>query len=154
MNDQKIDNLLNLALNATSAERARSENLGIGFDAEDDTWEVIIKYTGNLERIRQIAKNVTELFGGFAILQIKEDALGILAEFPEVTYVEKPKALIYSVEEAREAFSRLVNSRAKSPKRLFATISLQLKSTNFFSKFACKSLICGRNKNFDFRLLL
>ncbi len=103
MNNQKIENLLNLALSSTEEERARSSNLNIGFDEQEDTWEVIIKYTGNLERIRQIAENVTELFGGFAVLEIKEDALEGLADLPEVTYIEKPKPLYFAVDEARAA---------------------------------------------------
>ena len=72
MNDQKLENLLNLALNATKEERIRSESLNIGYDAMENTWEVIIKYTENLDNIRRIAEEVTELFGGFAIVKIKE----------------------------------------------------------------------------------
>ena len=86
MNDQKLENLLNLALNATKEERIRSGNLNVGYDAEDRTWEVIIKYTKTLDEVRRIAESVTELFGGFAILRIKEAALGRLTEIPQVTY--------------------------------------------------------------------
>lgn len=103
MNNQKIENLLNLALESTAEERQRSTNLNVGFDEQEDTWEVILKYTGNLERIRQIAENVTELFGGFAVLRVKESALDALADLPEVTYIEKPKPLFFSVDEARSA---------------------------------------------------
>ena len=53
----------------------RSENLGTGYDMDDQTWEVIIKCTGNLDDVRQIAEEVTELFGGFAVVRIKEDTL-------------------------------------------------------------------------------
>ena len=91
MNDQKLDNLLNLALDSTESERLRSGNLNVGFDTSSNTWEVIIKYTENLENVRRIAEEVTELFGGFAILRIKEDALTFLTEIPQVTYVESGK---------------------------------------------------------------
>ena len=103
MNDQKLENLLNLALNATKEERNRSENLNMGYDPRTDTWEVIIKYTENLDNVRRIAEEVTELFGGFAIVRIKEDALELLTEIPQVTYVEKPKAFYFALQEAREA---------------------------------------------------
>ena len=33
MADQKIDNLLNLAMDATPEERRKSENLNVGYDA-------------------------------------------------------------------------------------------------------------------------
>ena len=35
MPDQKLDNLLNLAMDATSQERAKSENLNVGYVLDD-----------------------------------------------------------------------------------------------------------------------
>ena len=43
MNDQKLENLLNLALDATSEELERSERLSEGYDRADNTWDLIIK---------------------------------------------------------------------------------------------------------------
>ena len=103
MENQKLENLLNLALASTKEERERSASLEAGYDPEDDTWEVIVKYTGNLENIRQIAEEVTELFGGFAVLRLKEAAMEDLSGLPEVTYVEKPKPLFFALQEAKEA---------------------------------------------------
>ncbi len=103
MNDQKLENQLNLALDSTEEERVRSENLNIGYDALTRTWEVIVKYTGNLDNVRRIAESVTELFGGFAVLRIREDALELLTDIPEVTYVEQPKAFYFGVQEARQS---------------------------------------------------
>ena len=51
MQDQKVDNLLNLALDATPQERTKSLQLNIGYDEEDSTWEVIVKYSGDLRRV-------------------------------------------------------------------------------------------------------
>ena len=48
MNDQKLENLLNLALDATSEELERSERLSEGYDRADNTWDLIIKYNGDL----------------------------------------------------------------------------------------------------------
>ncbi len=101
MENQKLENLLNLALDSTESERARSENLNIGYNTLENTWEVIIKYTGDLEDVRRIAEEVTELFGGFAIVKIKENALTLLTDIPQVTYVEKPKALYFALQNAR-----------------------------------------------------
>ena len=50
--DQKRENLLNLALSASEEERLKSENLEIGYDPEDKTWELILRYSGNLNRLR------------------------------------------------------------------------------------------------------
>lgn len=103
MNDQKLENLLNLALESTPSERGRSQDLNVGYDSVSNTWEVIIKYTGNLENVRRIAEEVTELFGGFAVLRIREEMLSLLTDIPEVTYVEKPKRVSYALQSAREA---------------------------------------------------
>lgn len=103
MNDQKLENQLILALNSTEDERIRSGNLNIGYDPMDATWEVIIKYTGELDNVRRIAEGVTELFGGFAVVRIREEALELLTDIPEVTYVEKPKAFYFALQEARSA---------------------------------------------------
>ena len=103
MENQKLENLLNLALASTREERVRSDSLNSGYDALDDTWEVIVQYTGDLENIRQTAEEVTELFGGFAILRVKESAIEKLAALPEVTYIEKPKPLYFALQEAKQA---------------------------------------------------
>ncbi len=47
-NDQKIENLLNLALDATQEERQKSDGLDTGYDRAERTWQVIVQYTGTL----------------------------------------------------------------------------------------------------------
>lgn len=96
MNDQKIENQLNLALDATEAEREKSEVLEIGYDPQERTWEVIVKYSGSLERIAADALQVTELMNEYAILIVPEYLIDRLAEIPEIEYIEKPKRLYFS----------------------------------------------------------
>ena len=43
----KIENILNLALDATREEREKSLNLDVGYDVADDSWEVIVKIFWN-----------------------------------------------------------------------------------------------------------
>ena len=45
MPDQKLENLLNLAMNALPQERAKSENLNVGYDPTTRLWDVIVKYS-------------------------------------------------------------------------------------------------------------
>ena len=61
MQDQKVDNLLNLALDATPQERTKSLQLNIGYDEEDSTWEVIVKYSGDLRRVLGENVGIVEL---------------------------------------------------------------------------------------------
>ena len=51
--NQKIENLLNVSLSATRKELENSESLSTGFNWRDDTWEIIVKYSGTLENIRK-----------------------------------------------------------------------------------------------------
>lgn len=98
---QKIENQLNLALSITEEERQKSESLDIGYDLEEKEWELIVKYSGTLERVRTRAVYVTELTGGYAIIQIKEIQIKELAAFPEVEFIEKPKSLYFQIENGR-----------------------------------------------------
>ena len=47
MNNQKLENLLNLALDADENERERSEILDVGYDPIEKEWELIVKYSGD-----------------------------------------------------------------------------------------------------------
>ena len=55
MNSQKADNQLNLALDATEEERRKSLELDVGYDPIEREWELIIKYSGNLDAVRTAA---------------------------------------------------------------------------------------------------
>ena len=61
MTSQKIENVLNLALDATQEERLRSGNLEVGYDEADNTWDVIILYSGTLDSVDRIAMDVIPL---------------------------------------------------------------------------------------------
>lgn len=117
MNNEKIENLLNLALNATEEEREKSAELDVGYDAADNTWEIIVKYNGNIKRLESLGEGITveELTNEYAILNVPEPLIDLVANQIEVEYVEKPKNLFFSVLEgvrescilpvAREPFS-------------------------------------------------
>lgn len=96
MDSQKNENLLNLALDTSPAERERSLELNVGYDEEEKTWEVIVKYHGSLENLADLGIRVEELIAGYAILTVPEIQMESLAEIPQIEYVEKPKRLFFS----------------------------------------------------------
>ena len=51
MADQKLDNLLNLALDSTEEERKKSGNLNIGYEERSGNWDIIVKYSGDAEAL-------------------------------------------------------------------------------------------------------
>lgn len=101
MTSQKIENLLNLALDATGTERLRSVNLQVGYNEMTNTWDVIILYSGTLERVSETAESVTPLLKNFAIVRIREENIEKLASLEEVIYIEKPKRLFFEVADGR-----------------------------------------------------
>lgn len=100
---QKLENLLNLALDATAKERDRSLELDVGYDPADQEWDLIIKYSGTLERVRRTASSVTELANEYAVITIAESRIPGLASFSEIEYVEKPKRLFFQIENEKRA---------------------------------------------------
>ena len=99
---QKLENLLNLALDADQGERERSEELDVGYDKEENVWELIVKYSGTLEAVRQTVRSVTELLNGYAVIVIEEERIGQLAQLPEVEFIEKPKKLYFQTDVGRQ----------------------------------------------------
>ncbi|MCI9152029.1 MAG: S8 family peptidase [Lachnospiraceae bacterium] len=101
----KFENLLNLAIDATPSERERSLNLGVGYEQQEQSWELIVKYSGSLsglaEAYPQIA--VQELINEYAILRVPQDLLPVISGWPQIEYVEKPKRLFFAVEDGVRA---------------------------------------------------
>ena len=65
MANQKLETLLNLALETPEVERQKSEQLGVGFSEEDRTWELIVKYNGDIGKLRSNVVFVEELIAGY-----------------------------------------------------------------------------------------
>ena len=105
VNSEKFENLLNLALDSTEREREKSLQLGVGYEPEEERWELIVKYSGNIMRLSEVNPQiqVVELMNEYAILNVPENAMEQVAEAPEVEYVEKPKRMFFSVREGKQA---------------------------------------------------
>lgn len=101
MAGQKVEDLLNLALDATEEEREKSLQLDVGYDLIGRSWELIVKYSGNLDAVREIAEQVTELMNEYAVVKISESRIGELAALPQVEYIEKPKRLFFQTANGR-----------------------------------------------------
>lgn len=101
MASQKVEDLLNLALGATQEERERSLQLDTGYDPIERTWELIVKYSGSLDGVREIADRVTELMNEYAVILIKESRINELSALPQIEYIEKPKRLFFQVANGR-----------------------------------------------------
>lgn len=103
MPNPKLENLLNLALETSEVEREKSLNLNVGYEEATRSWEVIVKYNGDLSRLSESGIGVEELIAGYAILTVPETLMDSLAELEEIEYIEKPKRLYFDIEAAKEA---------------------------------------------------
>lgn len=103
MENQKLENILNLALSVTESARHKSAQLEVGFTEESRTWELIVKYNGDIGRLRSNVISVEELIAGYAIVTIPENLIDTFAQLDEVEYVEKPKRLFFSTLQGKEA---------------------------------------------------
>ena len=103
MPDQKIDNLLNLAMDATSEERAKSENLNVGYDSSERLWDVIVKYSGPESRLGGEGIQVVPLLGGYAVVTLPESEIKAYSAREQIEFMEKPKRLYFETFQAREA---------------------------------------------------
>lgn len=103
MPDQKIDNLLNLAMNATQEERRKSENLNVGYDSSERLWDVIVKYSGTESGLGGTGIQVVPLFGGYAVVTLPELEIDAYSDREQVEFIEKPKRLYFETFEGREA---------------------------------------------------
>lgn len=101
MASQNVENLLNLAFDATEEEREKSLNLNVGYEPEVNEWEIIVKYSGNIDEARALASRVTVLRNGYAILTLTEENISRIAQLPQIEYIEKPKRLYFEVENGR-----------------------------------------------------
>jgi len=113
MDNQKIENQLNLAIEATPIERAKSMDLNVGFNQETSTWQVIVKFFGTENELRAVLEEafpnqfrtimIQDLIGKYAILEVPENLVDQVAALPEIEYMEKPKRLFFAVNNGRSA---------------------------------------------------
>lgn len=101
MADQKLENVLNLAIDATEEERDKSLELNVGYNPIDRDWDLIVRYSGSLDCVRALGAQVVEMQNEFAIITIRESLIDAMSDCPAVEYVEKPKRLFFQVENGK-----------------------------------------------------
>lgn len=92
---QKLENLLNLALETPEAVRLQTDSLNVGFDSESRRWELIVKYHGSLDGLEALGVSVEYLINSYAILTVPEQLVESVSNIEEIEYVEKPKRYYY-----------------------------------------------------------
>ena len=99
--DEKLENVLNLALDVPAGERERSLDLSVGYDPQANTWDLIVRYTGDIKRLASESVRITELLAGYAVVTMPEPLIEEFSRQPEIQFVEKPKGLTFAVSVGR-----------------------------------------------------
>lgn len=95
--NQKLEDLLQLALQTSEETRERTEELNVGFNDSARTWELIVKYHGSLDVLSVLNVQIEYLIAGYAVLTVPEGLVERVAELEEIEYVEKPRRFFYEV---------------------------------------------------------
>ena len=103
MADQKIDNLLNLTMDATPEERRKSGNLNVGYDSSAKLWDIIVKYSGPESGLAGEGIQVVPLLGGYAVITLPESEIDAYSDRVQVEFIEKPKRLYFELFQAKGA---------------------------------------------------
>ncbi len=101
MPNQKLENLLNLALDASEEEREQSLELNVGYNPIGREWDLIVKYSGSLDCVRELGASVVEMQNEYAIITIEERLIEAMSRCPQIEYVEKPKRLFFQIEDGK-----------------------------------------------------
>ena len=101
MDNPKRENLLNLALDATPDERDKSLELNVGYSPGEETWDLIVKYSGNIAAIEEAYPEIqiVELSNEYAIVTLPQSMIDVLTDRVEIEYIEKPKRLFFAVDQ-------------------------------------------------------
>ena len=145
MDSQKIENELNLALDSTLEEREKSGNLNVGFDEADKTWELIVRYTGSLERFRILGISVVELLNGYAILTVPQNMVDMVAASNEIIYVEKPKGFFCEDRSCGFALWKQNRFFESIGKKMTKQTAIKLLQNGKVKLKGCKSQKTGKN---------
>lgn len=117
MENQKISDLLNLALESTDREREDSMELDVGYDPEEKRWDVIIRYSGDIQALERPGILITPLLGNYAVVNLPQSEIEQFSLIPQVEYMEKPKRLFFAALTGRSV--SCMNSVQNQPPRLF-----------------------------------
>ena len=103
MQDQKLEPLLNLALDAPREDFLRSQSLQTGYNPVTRTWKLIVRHSRDISEVDALGAKREELLNGYAILEAPEDRIDEISSLPQIEFVEKPKRLFFADSRARAA---------------------------------------------------
>ncbi len=107
MEYEKVEESLQLALQLPQEEVLQNQELREGYLQDIDSWELIVRFSGDVEVLKQRARlhraTAEILLAQYAIVTIPADRILPFSRNPEVIYIEKAKRITSFVEKGQEA---------------------------------------------------
>ncbi len=103
MPSQKMENQLRMALELPESVRQETLDLDTGFSETEDTWTVIVRYVGNIDRLEAAGVIIEKLLGGYAVAVLPAGLVDSFVAEPEIIYMEKPKRLNFAVAQGKRS---------------------------------------------------
>lgn len=87
---------------------------GTGYDSDENTWEIIVKYNGDILKIsRELGIETEILTSNYAIMTLEPEKIPLLLDFTEIEFIETPRTLSLNIKEelGKSCISSLRESR-------------------------------------------
>lgn len=93
--NQISENLLNLSLSVSREELEKSPELNAGYFEESDSFELIVKFNGDILQYEQSGIRIDVLLNGYAICLVEREYIDYFLAREEIEYAEKSKQFYY-----------------------------------------------------------
>lgn len=67
----------------------------MGYSEETKAWDLIVKYTGSLQKYASDIVQIVELYNEYAIITVPENMVEAVSDWPEVEYIENQNDCIF-----------------------------------------------------------
>lgn len=101
MENQKLEPILNLAFDTSQEEREKSGELNTGFDETAGEWDLIVRYNGQIDYLKDSGIQIVYLINDYAVLTVPQNQIERVLRTEEIIYVEQPKRVFFEVTEGR-----------------------------------------------------
>jgi subtilisin family serine protease len=102
--ETKTDATLEILTSLNEGEIAGFETLLGEIGVENNTFSVVVKYNGDIERVAEQENIKVEILGvGYAAMRVTTASLKKVMTYPEIVYMETPKRYTYNLQQSSKA---------------------------------------------------
>jgi subtilisin family serine protease len=107
MENEKLEDQLNLALQIPSEQLLENDELQAGFDAKANTWELVVRFAGSskqfVETVEKYGGRADVLLVQYAVVVLSAGSIALFSKEPNVIFIEKAKNMQAFLTEGKKA---------------------------------------------------